>query len=342
MDYGNMKSANPGPQFDFTKTFGNLSEILSIKTIGIIIIVFALIIGATGSFYTIEAEEQGVVLRFGKFHEIAQPGLQFKLPFGIDDVFLVKTGRNMKEEFGYRSSGSVGGRSNYKKKGLEDESLCLTGDLNVCDIEWTVQFMIMDPYKYLFNVHSPIETIRDISEAATRKIIGNANVTDVLTTERPVLAAQILKEMQDILESYDIGVRIVSFNFQDVNPPEIVKPAFNSVNEAEQQKESMIQQAQEQYNQQVPRARGQAQQMIQQAEGYALERVNMAKGDVQAFLAVLSEYKKAPEVTRKRLYIETMERILPRVEELYLIDQKSDNSSVLPLLPLKSLQGEIK
>jgi membrane protease subunit HflK len=342
MEYGNMKSAHPSPQGPDLNGIGSLFEGLNSKALTIIVVVVLVLAGLTSSIYTVDTEEQGVVLRLGKFLKIVEPGLQFKLPLGIDEVYLVKTGRNMKEEFGYRSDGQAGGRSNYKKRGLEDESLCLTGDLNVCDIEWTVQFLIVDPYKYLFNVHLPISTIRDVSEASTRKIIGNTNVTDILTTERPILASKILVEMQKVLESYDIGVKIVSFNFQDVNPPESVKPAFNSVNAAEQQKESTIQNAQEQYNQQVPKARGMAQQMIQQAEGYALERVNMAQGEVQAFLAVLNEYQKSPEVTKKRLYIESMERILPKVQELYLVDNANGKSSVLPLLPLKTLEGAVQ
>ena len=228
-------------------------------------------------------------------------------------------------------------RSTYNKSGLEEESLTLTGDLNVSDIEWIVQYQISDPYKFLFRIKQPENTIRDISEAIVRSVIGNSNVTEVLTTERAELAGRIETELQRILNDYDIGVRIVTVKFQDVNPPDQVKAAFNEVNEAEQQKESLIFQAREQYNREVPKAKGVAKNTILNAEGYALERINKAKGEAERFTSLLREYRKAPEVTRKRLYLETMEETLPQVEEICLIDEKG--SGALPLLPLR---GDLK
>ncbi len=292
-----------------------------------------ILLALSGSFYQVGTEETGVVLRFGHFTGFAQPGLHFKIPLGVDSVYLVKTGRVMKEEFGFRTV-QPGVRTAYTKAGLSEESLTLTGDLNVSDLEWIVQYQIADPFKYLFHIKDPQSTIRDVSEAAVRKVVGNSNVTEVLTTERALLATAIEKDLQSILNSYDIGVRIVTVKFQDVNPPESVKAAFNEVNEAEQEKESLIFQAREQYNREVPKASGVAKSAILEAEGYALERLNTAKGDTSRFLALYTEYRKAPEVTRERIYLETLEEILPRLEEVYVMDSKG--AGALPLLPLRS------
>ncbi len=306
----------------------------------VVIIILIAVIGAYSSFYEVDTEETGVVLRFGEFSSFAEPGLHFKIPFGIEQVYLVPTGRVLKEEFGYRTV-TPGVRSTYSKRGLEEESLTLTGDLNVSDVEWIVQFQVSDPFKYIFKIQDPVGTIRDICEAMVRKAIGNANVTQVLTTERAALAGEIEQDLQSTLNQYDIGVRIVTVKFQDVTPPDPVKDAFNEVNEAEQQKESLIFQAREQYNREVPRARGEAKRVLQEAEGYAVERTNKAEGETNRFLALLAEYKKAPTVTRRRIHLETMEEILPRLEETYIMD--GNNGGTLPLLPLrKALEGGAK
>ena len=297
----------------------------------IVPLIIVIAFGLYSCFYEVDTEETGVILRFGKFSAYADPGLHLKMPFGIDQVYLVPTGRVLKEEFGYRTV-KPGVRTTYNKKGLEEESLTLTGDLNVSDVEWIVQFQIADPFKYIFRIQDPVSTIRDISEAMVRKAIGNANVTQVLTTERATLADTIEQGLQKTLNDYDIGVRIVTVKFQDVNPPDPVKAAFNEVNEAEQQKESLIFQAREQFNREVPKARGQAKSALQEAEGYAVERINKARGETDRFLALMNEYKKAPEVTRKRIYIETLEQVLPHLNQTYILDE--ENSSLLPLLQL--------
>jgi membrane protease subunit HflK len=300
-----------------------------------------LVVWAGGSaFYKVNTEETGVVLRFGHFSHLAQPGLNFKLPFGIDKVFLVKTGRNFKEEFGFRTA-TAGVRTAYNPAVFEDESLTLTGDLNVSDIEWIVQYQIVEPSKYLFRIQDPQAAIRDISEAVVRKVVGNSNVTQVLTTDRAQLAAAIEKEIQSILRGYDIGIRIVTVKFQDVNPPDPVKAAFNEVNESEQQKESLILQARGEYNREVPKARGVARSQILEAEGYAVERVNRAEGESARFLSLLKEYLKAPEVPRRRRYLEPMEQILPKVREIYVLDQQGCGT-LLPHLPLRGEEKEAK
>lgn len=306
------------------------------KLIFVILIAVLGLIAAKSSFYKVDTEETGVLLRLGKSVGTTQPGLHMKLPFGIDQVYLVKTGRVLKEEFGFRTE-LAGVRSTYSNQDLSEESLTLTGDLNVSDIEWIVQYQITNPEKFLFNIADPRAAIRDLSEAVVRKIIGNSNVTQVLTTERADLAMKVETELQQLLNQYDIGIRIVTVKFQDVNPPDQVKAAFNEVNEAEQQKESLIFQAREQYNQEVPKARGVAKSRILEAEGYAIERINRAQGEAERFNALVKEYRKAPDVTRQRLYLEIMDKVMPRVEELYIVN--SDNSNVLPLLPLRKESG---
>ncbi|MFN2256962.1 MAG: FtsH protease activity modulator HflK [Desulfuromonadaceae bacterium] len=296
-----------------------------------IVVVALVLFGAQSAFYKVDTEETGVILRLGKNIGTATPGLHMKLPFGIDQVIPVKTGRVLKEEFGFRTS-RADVRSSYSSREYDDESLILTGDLNVTDLEWVVQYQIMDPVKFLFNIADPSATIRDLSEAMLRIVIGNSKVTDVLTTERERLAIAVQKELQTIFDYYDIGIRLVTVKFQDVNPPKEVRGAFNEVNEAEQQRESLIFQAREQYNREVPKARGVARSKILDAEGYALARINRATGEAQRFKDLLREYAKAPEVTKKRLYLERMEQVLPEIKELYIID--SDQSGVMPLLPL--------
>ena len=305
-----------------------------------IIAVIVIIIGSYSSVYKVDTEETGVVLRFGKFSSFVDPGLHFKLPFNIEQVYLVPTGRVLKEEFGYRTV-TPGVRTTYSKRGLEEESLTLTGDLNVSDVEWIVQFQVIDPFKYIFRIKEPVSTIRDLAEAMVRKAIGNTDVTQVLTTARAALAGEIQQTLQATLNQYDIGVRIVTVKFQDVNPPDPVKNAFNEVNEAEQQKESLIFQAREQFNREVPKARGEAKRSIQEAEGYAVERINKARGETNRFLALLTEYKKAPLVTRRRIHIETLEKTLPKLDEIYIMDK--DNEGLLSLLPLrKTMEGAVK
>ena len=306
----------------------------------LLIVIAMLVFGGYSSMYEVDTEETGVVLRFGKFSAFVDPGLHFKVPFGVDQVYLVQTGRVLKEEFGFRTV-KPDVRTTYTKRGLEEESLTLTGDLNVSDVEWIVQFQVSDPFKFIFRIKDPVGTIRDIAEAMVRKAIGNANVTEVLTTERALLANEIELDLQSTLNQYDIGVRIVTVKFQDVTPPDPVKAAYNEVNESEQQRESLIFQAREQFNREVPRARGEAKKVLQEAEGYAVERVNKARGETNRFLALLTEYRKAPSVTRSRIYLETLEEVLPRMEEIYVMDDK--NGGALPLLPLrKSLLGGAK
>jgi len=206
----------------------------------------------------------------------------------------------------------------------------LTGDLNVLDVKWIVQFRISDPAKFLFSTRQPFSNLRDISEVIMRRYVGNYTVDEVLTTKREEIDTQVQIEMQKLLDEYGTGIKVVTVKLLDVNPPEKVKPAFNEVNEAKQEKEQTINRAWEAYNKVVPKAKGQAKQTLQAAEGYSLDKINRAKGDTQRFLSVLEEYNKAPEVTKKRLYLETMAEVLPKAKDKYIVDSKQ--SSILPLL----------
>ncbi|MFQ5553632.1 MAG: FtsH protease activity modulator HflK, partial [Thermoplasmata archaeon] len=280
-----------------------------------------------------QPDETAVVQRFGKVVRTVGPGLHFKIPYGIETVRLIPTARVLKQEFGFRTE-VPGRRTRYSPRQFEDESLMLTGDLNVIDVDWIVQYRIDDPGKFLFRVREPVDTIRDVSEAVMRRVVGNRLGSDVLTVGREAVQEEVKREMQEILAAYETGVRITAVKLQDVTPPDPVKPAFNEVNEARQDKERTINQAQEQANREIPKARGEAGRTIAQAEGFALERVNRAKGEANRFQAILAEYRRFPEVTRKRLYLEALTTILPDSKSLYIVD--ADQKALIPWLSLES------
>lgn len=301
----------------------------NLKFVGPVIIILLLITGVRTSFYTVEPDEQAVIIRFGKYVGTAEPGLHFKVPFGVDSVTLVKIKRVLQQEFGFRTQNTRSNRTSYSNSNYEDESLMVTGDLNVADVEWVVQYQISDPFKFLFQTSSPNRNIRDVSESIMRRVVGDRLVTDVLTTGRVEIASEASVLMQEVLDKYDMGVKIVTVKLQDVNPPEVVKKSFNEVNEAKQEQEKVINQAEEQYNKVIPEARGKAEQLVSEAEGYAKSLVNRAEGDAAQFEAQLVEYKRAPSITRKRLYLETMSKVLKNVENITVVDP-----SVKGLLPV--------
>jgi membrane protease subunit HflK len=283
------------------------------------------------SFYTVGPEEIGIVLRFGEFVRTTYPGLHLKLPVGIETVTKVPVQRQLKAEFGFRTL-QAGVRSQFATRGLEGESNMLTGDLNAAVVEWVVQFRIVDAYKFLFRVRGVLETFRAMSEAVMREIVGDRTVNEVLTIGRQEVAAEVELKLQAMCDQYETGIKVEQVVLQDVNPPDPVKPSFNEVNEAQQKRETLINEAQSEYNKVVPRARGEAEQTIQEAEGYALDRINRARGDSARFVAVFDAYRQAPEVTRARIYLETMSEILPQVTRKVIVDDEL--RSVLPLLNL--------
>lgn len=291
------------------------------------------------TWFTVQAEETGIIQRFGAVARTVGPGLHFKLPFGIETVRLVPTARVLKEEFGFRTAATLPGqRTQYRdSKAFKDVSLMLTGDLNVIDVQWIVQYRIENPIHYLFRVRNTPQTIRDISEAVMRRVVGNRLGSDVLTVGRVAVSTEVKEEMQKILTDYEAGVRLVTVELQDVTPPDPVKPAFNEVNEARQDRERTINQAQERANQEIPKARGEATRTITEAQGYALERVNRANGEATRFGTVLEEYQRAPEVTRRRLYLEAISAILPEAKALYIVDK--DQKAMVPWLPMDAGQS---
>lgn len=284
-----------------------------------------------GVFYTIQPNEVGVVLRFGKFVRTTAPGLHFKLPLGIEKVIPVKVEYVYKEEFGFRTK-LAGVRTTYEEKDYNEESLMLSGDLNVLDLEWIIQYKINDPFKALFNIRDINKTLRDISESVMRKVVGDYTFDEVLTEKRIEVGSRVQEDMQIILNSYSTGIGIVTVKLQDVNPPDPVKPAFNEVNEAKQEREKLINQAWEVYNQKIPQAKGEALKMVKEAEGYALEKINRAEGDADRFSLLREEYAKAKDVTLKRLYLENMSDILEKAGKKYIVDP--EEKGILPLLKL--------
>ncbi|MBF0254833.1 MAG: FtsH protease activity modulator HflK [Candidatus Omnitrophica bacterium] len=294
---------------------------------------FVLILMVSTMFYSIGPEEQGVVLFLGKYTRTTEAGLHMKLPLGIETVIPVKVERIHKEEFGFRTA-KAGVRTQYSSREYREESLMLTGDLNALQVSWIVQLKIKDPYKFLFNIRNSNSTVRDISEAVMRRLVGDYSVDEVLTTKRAEISSTAEEEIQQILDTYDSGIHIVTVKLQDVTPPAQVQAAFNEVNEAKQEKERTINQAEQKYNEIIPKARGEAEQALLQADGYAVTRINRAKGEAARFLALLEEYNAAKEVTRSRLYLETLAGVLAKPREKYVVD--SSGADVLPLLDFRA------
>lgn len=299
------------------------------------VIGLAVVILLWSSVYQIGPEMAGVIQRFGKFVRITEPGLHFKLPF-IEQLTRVPVQRQLKMEFGYRTTRSGIQSEFIKTAATREESIMLTGDLNVVDVEWIVQYKIEDPYKFLFKLREAEETFRDMIEAVVRRIVGDSSVDEILTFGRARIALEAKELLQALCNDYEIGIEVNQLIFQDVNPPDPVKPSFNEVNESLQEKEQKINDAWAEYNQEIPRAAGEAEQVIQAAEGYATERVNNALGDANRFTAIYREYAKAPVVTRRRLYLEALSDILPKISKKVVVDENQRN-----LLPLLNLGGEV-
>jgi len=327
-----FKGINPdeiiNPKDPFSRL--NLPKFISAP---LLVVIFLIVVVVTGIFYTIEQNEAGVVLRFGKFVRISDPGLHLKIPFKIEKVYPVKVELVYKEEFGFRTR-EAGIRTSYDQRSYDDESLMLTGDLNVLDVQWIVQYKIKDPVAILFKIRDIRKTLRDISESVMRQITGDYTFNEVLTTKRVEINNLAQNDMQKILDSYDAGIEIVTVKLQDVNPPDTVKPAFNEVNEAKQEREKLINQAWETYNQKIPQAKGEALKLIRDAEGYSLEKINTAQGDAQRFTLLLNAYNKSKEITKTRLYLENMSAVLKNSGKKYIVD--ADQKSILPLLKLEN------
>lgn len=294
----------------------------------ILLIICAVLIGFN-SFYQVQPGEQGVVMRFGKFSNTTSSGLNFLIPF-IEKVVKVDVESIRKEEFGFRQN--ISRKYAQSSNSSDLESLMITSDKNVIQLNWVVQYKIRDPEDFLFNIENPRAAVRDVSESVIRRLVGNRDFNFVLNN-RNELAQSTMKEMQTLLDKYESGIQIVVVQLQDLNPPDPVRPSFNDVNEAEQDRIRLGNEAQKEANEKIPKAQGVAKQMIQEAEGYAIERVNKAKGDVARFNSIYKEYRSAKQVTRTRMYIETLKETLPKVQEIVILDQ-GKNKSMIPVLNL--------
>jgi membrane protease subunit HflK len=282
------------------------------------------------TLYQVQPEEVGVVLRFGRYVRTTEPGLRMKMPF-VEEVRKVQVQRQLKEEFGFRTE-EAGVRTTFSNADFSAEAVMLTGDLNVAVVEWIVQYRVSDPYQYLFKVRNLTGTFRAMNEAVMREVVGDRTVTEVLTVGRQGIETRVEERLRALAQQYEMGITIEQVVLQDVNPPDPVKPSWDEVNQAQQQRDRMINDARAEYNKVIPRASGEAQQAILEAEGYALNRVNRAEGESARFRAVHQAYSRAPEVTRRRLYLETMERVIPTTGGRLFVDK--DATGILPMLSL--------
>jgi membrane protease subunit HflK len=343
------------------------------KWMNVVAFLAVVAVGIVTSIYTVPADSAGVVKRFGRYNRTTEPGIHLKMPFWIDAAIAVPVKKVQKEEFGFRTlqagvdSRYLGaeeidaGRSNSEdlvklirqsgerasrggtrqlvdkaKEILRGEYIMLTGDLNITDVEWIVQYRIKDARSYLFNIREPRQTIRDASQAVMRQLIGNGSVDEAITIGRIEYESAAKELLQKLLDEYETGIHVVTVKLQSSNPPQRVRPAFNEVNKALQQKEQRINEAMKAYNEAIPKTKGEAQKLIESAKGYAAERVNRAEGDIAKFEKIFEEYRKAPDVTKQRMYLETMAKLLPLIPEKWIIEQGGAEGGILMKLDLES------
>ena len=305
----------------------------------IILLLVVLVYLGSSAFYTVAVDEVGVVQRFGRYVRTVEPGLHFKLPTGIEKVTKVRVRFVYKEEFGFRTL-QAGVRTQYAAgQAYDSESLMLTGDLNVAVVPWIVQYRIKDPYNYLFKVQNVRSTLRDLSESTMRLVVGDRSINEVIS-KREEIADQAMGLLQKELDEAETGINVVTIEMKKTNVPAPVQPSFNEVNQAIQEKERTIYQAREEYNKAIPAAKGNAEKTIKAAEGYALDRVNRAEGDASRFVAQYEAYAKAKDVTRRRLYLESLKDLFPKLGQKYIID--ADQKNLLPLLNLGKEEGAQK
>lgn len=294
-----------------------------------LVVIFAVVIVSTGMF-VVDETEQAVITRFGKYYKTVGSGLQFKIPFGIDKSYTVPVKVVQTEQFGFRTVKT--GTANQYSNGITKESTMLTGDLNIVDVEWIIQYRIVDPAAWLFNVKDTTQTIRDISQSVVNTLVGDRAILEVMGAERTNIENLALEQMNANFDMLGLGINVIGVKLQNIVPPTGVQDAFEDVNKASQDMERYINEGKEAYNAQIPLAQGNADKEIQIAEGYAVERVNKAQGDVARFTSVYEEYKKAPEITRERLYLETMGEIFENRKNTTLIDKNLEN-----IFPIKNL-----
>ncbi len=303
------------------------------KKILFILLIFCLFFVAFSSYYVVDQKEEAVVLRLGKFNRITEPGLHFKLPFGIEQNYNIPTKRVFKEEFGFRTV-KAGVRTRYSTGDYSSESIMLTGDLNIVDVKWVIQFKIVNPRLWLFEVAHTRKTIRDISQSVINQLVGDRTIFDVIGNERAYIESKSEELINEHFKKYKLGATITTVKLQNIVPPKgQVQDAFEDVNKAIQDRNRLINEGKEAYNRAIPKARGEAERVIQEAEGYAIEKINKAKGDIARFLAVYGEYVKNPSITKMRLYYDMFGKVFGDTKNIDLIDKDLKN-----FLPIKSLE----
>jgi len=305
----------------------------------IILVILALVaLGAWTSYYTVPSDSVAVVQRFGKYLKDVPPGLHFKLPLGIDTATIVPVKRQLKQEFGFTTPGAGDPYQSPRPREGKRETEMVTGDLNAALVEWVVQYRISDPAKFLFEVREPSETLRYVSESVMREVVGDRTVDEVITIGRQEIESEALTKMQALSTKYAMGISIDQVQLKNINPPQPVQESFNEVNQAQQEKEKLINEARRDYNKVIPLAEGEKDQRIREADGYRLKRINEAEGDAARFNALLAEYSKAPEVTRRRIYIETLQDVMPGIRSKIIVDEQT--RGILPLLNLDAQKGD--
>ncbi len=302
--------------------------------IGIALVAFT-VFGLWTTYYTVPSDSVAIVQRFGKYLKEVPPGLHFKLPIGIDTATIVPVKRQLKQEFGFATPGAEDSEQAVRPRNAVLETQMVTGDLNAALVEWVVQYRVYDPVRFLFEVREPKETLRYVSESVMREVVGDRTVDEVITIGRQDIEINALAKMQALATKYTMGISIDQVQLKNINPPKPVQESFNEVNQAQQEKEKLINQARRDYNKVIPLAEGEKDQRIREADGYRIKRINEAEGDASRFNALLAQYVQAPEVTRRRIYIETMEEILPRSQSRIIIDKEA--SGILPLLNLDKI-----
>jgi len=301
------------------------------RTILMVIAGILILILLGTSVFIVDQTEQAVITRFGKFIGIREPGLHFKLPFGIDRNYTVNVRTVQTEEFGFRTTRGGNAPSYSTQRG---ESIMLTGDLNIIDIEWIIQYRVVDPRAWSFNVNERTETIRDVSRSAINMLVGDRAIMRIMGEERAAIEDEALVIMNETFRRFDLGINVIAVKLQNVTPPAGVQEAFEDVNKAMQDLERLINEGLQAYHDEIPRARGEADRMVQVAQGYATERVNRARGDIARFNSVYEEYRRSPEVTRQRLYYEMIEEVFKDEKDMVIIDRNLRN-----FLPLMNLGG---
>jgi len=335
--WGDKKSDMDAAKQQARENFDTFMSGKPFRGLNVILVVAAVAFVLWSSIYTVPSDSVAVVQRFGKYHTEVPPGLHVKLPFSIDAATLVPVKRQLKQEFGFSTPGARDPYQSPRPRDKRRETQMVTGDLNAALVEWVVQYRVSDPTKFLFEVREPSETLRYVSESVMREVVGDRTVDEVITIGRQEIETEALAKMQALSTKYTMGISIDQVQLKNINPPQPVQESFNEVNQAQQEKEKLINEARRDYNKVIPLAEGEKDQRIREADGYRLKRVNEAEGDAARFKALLAEYNRAPEVTRRRIYIETMQTVLPQLRAKIIIDAQAQN--ILPLLNLQSQKG---